>query len=248
MNTYYRDIASDYARHRRVHPGVLARLIATGPIHRNSRVLEVGCGTGNYIYALDQSVGCLCWGIDPCEQMLVQAMGHSHSVQFICGSAEDLAFPAESFDLVFSVDVVHHLSDRTKAFSEAARVLRPGGRLCIVTDSEDILRNRQPLSVYFPETVAVELSRYPAIDLLRTEMAAAGFVELAETVVEYSTELPDIEPYRAQVFSSLRLISKEEFARGMARLEEDFRKGPIRWVSRYLMLCGARAATIRSTS
>jgi ubiquinone/menaquinone biosynthesis C-methylase UbiE len=33
------------------------------------------------------------------------------------------------------VDVVHHITDRRKAFSEAARVLRPSGRLCIVTDS-----------------------------------------------------------------------------------------------------------------
>jgi hypothetical protein len=52
--------------------------------------------------------------------------------------------------------------------------------------------------------------------------------------------LPDIEPYRAQVFSSLRLISKEAFARGMTRLEQDFNKGPIPWVSRYLMLWGAK--------
>ncbi len=67
--------------------------------------------------------------------------------------------------------------------------------------------------------------------------------------------LPDIEPYRAQVFSSLRLIPKEAFARGMARLERDFRKGPIPWVSRYLMLWGAKlpatppsAARMRSVS
>jgi hypothetical protein len=84
------------------------------------------------------------------------------------------------------------------------------------------------------------LSRYPAVELLRTELVGAGFAELAETVVEFSTVLPDIEPYRAKVFSCLRLISKEAFASGMARLEKDFHQGPVPWVSRYLMLWGTK--------
>jgi ubiquinone/menaquinone biosynthesis C-methylase UbiE len=242
MKAYYEEIAPDYVRYRRVHPEVLRCLITTGSVHGDSRVLEIGCGTGNYICALRKSAGCNCWGIDPSEQMLRQAMRRSPSVQISCGRAEKLKFPGQSFDLAFAVDVVHHITDRKRAFSEAARVLRPRGRLCIVTDSEDIIRHRQPLSIYFPETIGVELSRYPAIHLLRAELAGAGFAELVETVVEFSTVLPDIEPYRAQVFSTLRLIPKKAFARGMARLENDFHHGPIPWVSRYLMLWGAKPA------
>jgi ubiquinone/menaquinone biosynthesis C-methylase UbiE len=244
MTTYYQEIAPDYARHRHVHPEVLRDLIRNGPIHGDSCVLEIGCGTGNYICALRESVGCHCWGIDPSDQMLQQAAGRSPSVQITCGRAENIAFPEESFDLMFSVDVIHHITDRKKAFSEAMRVLRPKGRLCIVTDSEEILRNRQPQSIYFPETVDVELSRYPAIDLLRTELIGSGFAELAETVVEFSSVLPDIEPYRSKVFSSLRLISDEAFASGMARLERDFQQGPIPWVSRYVMLWGTKLAEL----
>jgi ubiquinone/menaquinone biosynthesis C-methylase UbiE len=240
MTTYYQEIAPDYARHRRVHPEVFRHLITDGRIQDNSRVLEVGCGTGNYIRSLCESVGCRGWGIDPSEQMLGQATGRSSSVQFSSGRAENLAFPGESFDRTFSVDVVHHIADRKQAFSEAMRVLRPKGRLCVVTDSAEILRTRQPLSIYFPQTVEVELARYPAIDLLRTELIGAGFAEIAETVVEFSTVLPDLEPFRAKVFSSLRLISDEAFASGMARLEKDFHQGPIPWISRYLMLWGTK--------
>lgn len=95
---------------------------------------------------------------------------------------------------------------------------------------------------YFPETIAVELSRHPAIALLKTEMLEAGFGHLAQAQVEFSALLEDLEPYRARVFSSLRLISQEAFERGMARLEGDSQKGPIPWVSRYLMLWGTRPA------
>ena len=242
MATYYQEIAPDYARHRRIHPEVFRHLIMDGHIQGDSRVLEVGCGTGNYICSLGESAGCRGWGIDPSEQMLGQATGRSSKIQFSSGHAENLAFPGESFDLTFSVDVVHHIADRKQALSEAMRVLRPKGRLCIVTDSAEILRTRQPQSIYFPQTVEVELSRYPAIDLLRTELIAAGFADIAETVVEFSTVLPDLEPYRAKVFSSLRLISEEAFASGMARLERDFQQSPIPWVSRYLMLWGTKPA------
>lgn len=236
--SYYQEIAPDYSRHRRIHPEVFQHLIADGPIRADSHVLEVGCGTGNYICMLSESLGCNCSGVDPSNRMLAQAKSRSSAVQFTRARAEDLPFAAGSFDLTFSVDVIHHVTDRMQAFRQAARVLRSSGRICIVTDSEEILRTRQPQSVYFPESIDVELSRYPAIALLKKDLIKVGFCDLAEKIVEHSTVLPSIEPFRAQVFSSLRLISQEAFARGMARLESDFQKGPIPWVSRYLMLWG----------
>ena len=54
---YYDKIAYEYARHRRVHPEVLKGLLVTGAIGRVSRVLEVGCGTSNYVGASWKRVG-----------------------------------------------------------------------------------------------------------------------------------------------------------------------------------------------
>lgn len=240
LNNYYDQIAPDYARYRKVHPEVLRQLLDVVPVTRETRVLEVGCGTGNYSCALREASGCACWGIDPSEQMLAQARGRGSSVIFLRGTAEDTTLLAGLFDLVFSVDVIHHLADRPKAFAEARRVLRPGGRICVVTDSEEILRTRQPQSVYFPETVAVELARYPRLETLRAEMAAAGFENLEENVVQHSTLLDSIDSYRARVFSSLVKISDEAFARGIQKMEQALQRGPIPAVSRYLMLWGAK--------
>jgi SAM-dependent methyltransferase len=231
-------VAAAYAQHRRVHPEVLRSLLAAvGP---ESEALEVGCGTGNYLLALQERVGCRCFGIDPSAEMLAQAAARSGQAELSRGSAEALEFPDESFDLVFSVDVIHHVGDRPRFFREAARVLRPGGRACTVTDSEWVIRNRQPLAVYFPETVAVDLARYPTLVDLSGAMQGAGLVQLEEQTVEFVGELRDIGPFRERAYSCLRLISDDGFRRGIARMEDDLRLGPIAWVPRYCLGWGSK--------
>jgi len=236
----YNQLASDYAQHRQVHPGVLKSLAANGGVGPEARVLEVGCGTGNYILALERLAGCAGWGIDPSQGMLAQAQARSGAVHFQPGRAERLDFAADFFDLVFTVDVIHHVRERYRYFQEAYRVLKPGGQVCTVTDSEWIIRQRRPLAVYFPETVEVELGRYPPIAELRELMRQAGFAELHEEVVEFPYQLSDIQPYRDKAFSSLHLIPEEALRRGIERMERDLHAGPIACVSRYVLLWGIR--------
>ncbi len=236
----YDGMALKYASHRRVNPEVLDALLATSGVGRDSDVLEVGCGTGNYIVALEARADCSCWGIDPSEQMLSQARERSGKVQFQPGTAESTGFPPDSFDLLFSVDVIHHVGDRLAHFQEAYRVVKAGGRVCTVTDSEWIMRHRQPLAVYFPETVEAELARYPSIAELRDLMHQAGFHETAERMVELPYQLTDARPFLDKAFSALHLISEDAFQRGIERMEEDLRAGPIECVSRYVLLWGTK--------
>ncbi len=236
----YNQIASEYAQHRQVHPGVLTSLISASGVDSTSQVLELGCGTGNYILALESPVGSTCWGVDPSGGMLSKARERSNEVHFQVGRAESLDFPDGFFDLVFSVDVIHHVPDRLRYFREAYRVLKAGGKLCTVTDSEWIIRHRQPAAVYFPETVEVELDRYPRIAELRRLMQSVGLTEITENVVEFPYQLTDIQPYRDKAFSALHLIPEEAFQRGIERLERDLRIGPISCVSRYVLLWATR--------
>jgi SAM-dependent methyltransferase len=166
------------------------------------------------------------------------AQGRASRVQFAQGNAEQFVHSPAGLDLIFSVDVIHHVEDRPAYFRQAHQALKKGGRVCTVTDSKEIIRQRSPLSIYFPETMALELQRYPRIADLREMMRQAGFSDLQETGAEFRYTLSDIQMYRDKAFSSLYLISEEAFTAGIRRMEHDLADGPIPYVSRYLLLWG----------
>lgn len=82
----------------------------------NKKVIDIGCGYGRN-KAIVESVGGEWIGVEPFE-------GGQHTV---VGSAEDLPFEDNSFDVAIMDAVLEHIPDVGKAFSEVARVLKPGG-------------------------------------------------------------------------------------------------------------------------
>ena len=237
----YDQAAGEYAAHRRVHAGVLRELVERGGLGPDSSVLEVGCGTGNYLCALVAQTHCAAWGLDPAAGMLAQARARPERAAWVQGRAEALGFAGHTFDLLFSVDVIHHVADKAAFYRQAARVVRSGGRVCTVTDSADIIRRREILSGYFPETVAVELARYPRLAELVAWMADAGLERVAVVTVEEPYELRTAQPFRDRAYSSLHLIAGEAWQAGLERLERDLARGPVHGVSRYACVWGALA-------
>jgi SAM-dependent methyltransferase len=237
----YSQLAVDYARHRKVHSEAVRSLVSDARLTASSRVLDIGCGTGNYAMAVHEAVGCQCWGIDPSIEMLALAAPESTSVQFQPGDAEELDFDDGSLDFVFSVDVIHHVVDHFNAYREAYRVLDSGGRICTVTDSEWIIRNRLPLATYFPDTIEIDLARYPSLATLKQIMAQVGFIKINHKTVYLPYNTTDIQIYRDKAFSCLRLIGEDAFRDGIISMEEDLKHGPIECVSRYSMLWGTKS-------
>jgi demethylmenaquinone methyltransferase/2-methoxy-6-polyprenyl-1,4-benzoquinol methylase len=96
------------------------------------KVLDVGIGTGLVAREAVRIVGDarLVTGLDPSPSMMAQA--NLPGVNLVEGFAESLPFPDASFDFLSMGYALRHISDLSAAFREFHRVLKPGGKLCLL--------------------------------------------------------------------------------------------------------------------
>ena len=136
---YFREHAAEWHRIRRLHAADAAveaeiqQALADRPFRS---LLDLGTGTGRMLELLGPGLE-RGLGIDLSLDMLALARarldraGLRHcSVRH--GDIYDLALPRDSFDVVIVHQVLHYLDDGARALREAARVLRPQGRLLVI--------------------------------------------------------------------------------------------------------------------
>jgi SAM-dependent methyltransferase len=146
-----------------------------GPID----VLDLGCGTGRYFWALEGVRSLV--GLDASSAMLAEARSpyrgqevRATNVDLVCGDLVTSEFPAESFDLVYAIGV---LAEHTPLTADiVARVwkwIRPGGRFAFTTV--------HPHSSSVPKTLLRRLGRHvtpwlpgPAQRAARARLMAGG--------------------------------------------------------------------------
>ena len=96
-------------------------------------VVDVGVGTGLVAREAARLVGDgkLVLGVDPSSGMIQNAIVPP-GVRLASGSAESIPAPDESADFLSMGYALRHISDLAAAFREFGRVLKPGGRLCLL--------------------------------------------------------------------------------------------------------------------
>jgi ubiquinone/menaquinone biosynthesis C-methylase UbiE len=104
-------------------------------VREGETVLDVGCGNGRLLNLFgDTTVKYT--GVDFSKELIAIAeKNHGEKGTFLHADARSLPFADNSFDVVFSIAVIHHLparENREQFVSEITRVLKPGG-VCVVT-------------------------------------------------------------------------------------------------------------------
>jgi malonyl-CoA O-methyltransferase len=136
--------AGDYDRHAVVQGRVVAKIVALLKSHQldPARVVDIGAGTGKLLAALRElypsafTVGAdLAYGM--CQTAASNLGGNA--AHLVNADAECLPFAAGSFDLVLSTSTYQWLGSLDAAFSEARRVLAPGGVFCFALFGEQTL-------------------------------------------------------------------------------------------------------------
>jgi ubiquinone/menaquinone biosynthesis C-methylase UbiE/DNA-binding transcriptional ArsR family regulator len=105
-----------------------------GLMPANWTVADLGCGTGAMLAGLAPHVDRVI-GVDASEEMLAAARDRLHevpNVELRRGSLESLPLDSSSVDVATMMLELHHLATPVAAIGEAARILRPGGRLLVV--------------------------------------------------------------------------------------------------------------------
>jgi ubiquinone/menaquinone biosynthesis C-methylase UbiE len=211
----------------------LSKISDLGKITGDSKVLDVGCGTGIYTIPLAERTNASVVGIDSSKDMIEQAVKKEDSkrIEWLIGNAEDLPFNNARFDCVFMTMVIHQIVNKKMAISEILRVLKGNGRFVIMTKSHGQLK--RSLIMTFPKITQIDLKRFPTIPELRNMLLSAGFRNTRYYVESAGTEnisIPDyLEKIRKKFISTLTLLSEEDFQKGLEVFE---RKLTDRWADK----------------
>ena len=148
-----------------------------------AQVLDAGSGLGGAARYLASTYGCQVTGLDLTDayvqvaRRLTERTGLTHLARFQTGSALEIPYPDQSFDLVWTQHAAMNIQDKTRLYAEFWRVLKPGGRLAL----NDVMAGPNgPVLFPAPWAGTEETSFLATPDELRGYLEAAGFDLLSQ--------------------------------------------------------------------
>jgi ubiquinone/menaquinone biosynthesis C-methylase UbiE len=149
------------------------------------QILDVGSGIGGPARYFAAEHHCKVTGVDITEEFVQVARSLTrrtkldHLVEFVQGSALDLKFNPESFDLAYMIHVGMNIDDKASVFREVRRVLKPDGKFTIF----DFLRTGDaPITYPVPWASSQETSFVVRPSSYREALEKAGFRVVQERV------------------------------------------------------------------
>ena len=174
---FFTDIAETWDQIRPVfeHPDVQAGAVGA-LVPSGLRLVDIGTGTGALLPLL-AATGAVVTAVDASEAMLTRARNLCEreglsGISFETADVQDLPFANDHFDAVYCSMVLHHVARPAKALKEMVRVVKPGGRVVVISFTRHNLTwlreelahqwpgfSREEMEEYFPR-FGLDLRRY----------------------------------------------------------------------------------------
>jgi tocopherol O-methyltransferase len=136
---YYGADGKEKKDRRQAQIDLIEELLKWSQVQQAQNILDVGCGIGGSSLYLAQKFNANATGItlSPFQAARASeragAVGMSSRTEFLVADAQATPFADDSFDLVWALESGEHMPDKTKFMQECYRVLKPGGKLIMVT-------------------------------------------------------------------------------------------------------------------
>ncbi len=144
-------------------------------IKDGDRVLETSIGTGRNVQYLPRSASY--YGIDISYGMLTQCQRKAHQQHwklelFLC-PAETLCFQDDAFDVVYHVGGINYFNDRAAAVHEMIRVAKPGTKMIILDETEELAQN-------YSNTPGAKGFYHPGKNIPPIDLLPAGMLDVQQ--------------------------------------------------------------------
>jgi ubiquinone/menaquinone biosynthesis C-methylase UbiE len=205
-------------------------------MNKNSKVLDVGCGSGRWIKYVANKVQFV-EGIDPSNAVFTAAkfLHPNTNIRITHSSIDTLPFPDSSFDFVYSLGVLHHIPETKKAMQKCVEKLKPGGAFLVYLyyslDNRGFLFklifHLSNLIRFFvsklPSKVKMISCDFLAIVLYYPFILLSSFLDLIPFLKKFSHKIP-LAWYKGKSFKIIRNDSLDRFG---TPLEQRFSKKEI---------------------
>ena len=180
----------------------------------NKRLLDVGCGNGRFLDQMRQ-LGWKVAGIEP-DGEAVSVAREKFDLDVLLGSLVEARFADGHFDAITMNHVIEHVSDPIELLKECRRVLKPGGKLVVVTPNINSmgyhvfgeywrgLEVPRHLTLFSPQALR-SCAKSAGMDVqdLRTMAKSAPWMWAASSLIRRNAVLPGGSPEK--IGASLRL-------------------------------------------
>jgi ubiquinone/menaquinone biosynthesis C-methylase UbiE len=218
-----------YAAGRALPPGALDAWLdgfaACWPTRRPLSLLDLGSGVGRFTPGLAARFGGPVFGVEPAAKMraIAEASASHPAVTYLAGEAAAIPLPDGAVDGALMFLSLHHVRDIPAAAAEIARVLRPGGRLQIVTGFSDREAGASWWHRFFPRAAEIERRMFPSVAEVVAPFARAG-LSLATLdqvpAVQWESVAAAARQLRLRPYSTFEHLTEPEIVEGLARLEQ----------------------------